>query len=330
MDVHLYQSLMISFRSEVSAYKKAIVAWLDRVGVGKTSRKRELIAQEIFWPASDHGLTAEVFEKIADAFECSSFMIQEGDIFKNLGSFLEKSTIQLDATELVPFFREISDLTPVGLDTSPTARCGKWELFCRLVWPGSTQPKKGDILYQGRSYELKGSSVRIQHGSLSGFEYITSTNKIFEGHGVEGNDTGCKRLKGCKVFEIEKKQHQEHYSKEFYGKEIIVRDCLADYMRSHGFDKGEKDAKMTNDDLKAFVECVVQANGKYNLELLQEKQLEVLFSEYKRKQGFDVLMIFGDGSNVKTIEDLPDLKKLNIETDYFRIGQDEKIGWYVS
>ena len=320
----------MTLRSEISSYKNAIIRWLDRVSIGKTVRKRELIAQEIFWPANDHGLTAEVFDGIADVFETTPFVIQEGDIFENLGSFLEKSTIDLDAAKLVPFFKEISDLTPIGLDTSPTARCGKWELFCRLVWPGSSQPKKGDILHKGKSHELKGSCVRLQHGSLSGFDYITSTNKIFEGHELEGNDTGCKRLKGSKVFEIEKKQHRAHYSKQFCGKETVVRDCLAKYMRSHGFDKGESNEKMTEKDLESFVERVVGMDGEYNLEILQRKQLEVLFSDYKQKQGFDVLIIFGDGSNVKIVEDLHDLKKLTIENDYFRIGQDEKIGWYVS
>ena len=286
--------MLMSFRSEISSYKNAIVRWLDRVSIGKTVRKRELIAQEMFWPANDHGLTPEVFDGIADAFESSPFVIGEGDLFEHLGVFLEKSTIEFDTGKLIPFFREISDLTPVGLDTSPTARCGKWELFCRLVWPGSSQPKKGDILHQGRSHELKGSSVRIQHGSLSGFDYITSTNRIFEGHGLDGNDTGCKRLRGRKVFEIEKKQHRDHYSKEFCGKVTVVRDCLAKYMRSHGFDKGEKNEKMSDEDLESFVECVVGAGGEYNLECLQRKQLEVMFSEYKQKQGFDVLMIFGD------------------------------------
>ena len=44
---------------------------------------------------------------------------------------------------------------------------------------------------------------------------------------------------------------------------------------------------------------------------------------------FDKLIIFGDGTNVKIIENTKQLSNCRITSDYFRIAQTTNLGWYI-
>ena len=44
---------------------------------------------------------------------------------------------------------------------------------------------------------------------------------------------------------------------------------------------------------------------------------------------FNKMIIFGNGTNMKIIENENDLNKCKITSDYFRINQTLNIGWYI-
>jgi hypothetical protein len=72
------------------------------------------------------------------------------------------------------------------------------------------------------------------------------------------------------------------------------------------------------------------ANNKWHQDELQHFILKKLFVEYKTKNGFDKMIIFGDGTNVKILNVEHDLHKITIVSDYFRINQTANIGWYIA
>ena len=312
------QSLVMA----IARFESSIVRWLGSASVGRTDEKRLAIARDMFWPAYDNGLTEGDIESLANAFASTPFQISEGDIFSNLRDYLKVKSLNPDL--LVPFLRDLSDLTPVGLNTSPNACCGRWELLYRLLRPGSRQPTKGDILDDGRTIELKGREVRIQDTEITGEAYIKTNNAIFAGSGFLGNETKAEKWRGGLVFEVEKRQHRLHYEKQWSKSPGDARSLIARYIKEHGFDQG-----LGDQDVESFVTRVVGDAGEYNLAALQNLQLKCFFGRYKKKQEFDLLIVFGDGSNVKIIEEDEDLSRLEIKTDYFRIGQTTKIGWYV-
>ena len=43
----------------------------------------------------------------------------------------------------------------------------------------------------------------------------------------------------------------------------------------------------------------------------------------------NMMIIFGDGKNVKILKTEDDLKKIKISTDYFRINQSVPVGFYI-
>ena len=67
----------------------------------------------------------------------------------------------------------------------------------------------------------------------------------------------------------------------------------------------------------------------FNQELYQRTLLADFFVKYKKQTEFDILVFFGDGTNVKMLSSVADLDKVVITTDYFRIAQSANIGWYI-
>ena len=296
--------------------------WLQSASIGSTMRKRNDIAWDMIKPAYKRGMTDEHISGLASAFMTRPFQVCEGNIFDALGSYLD--SLGLDSGLLVPFLRDLSELTPVGLNTSPNACCGRWELFYRLVRPSSSQPAKGDIRDGPTTIELKGSQVRLSDPSTTGVEYRKRNHAIYSGSPFAGNKTTAKDLKDVPVFEIEKTQHRDHYQAQWEKDPDEARKCMKRYVQEYGFDSGLGEAE-----LDGLVSRIIGTGGEYDLDVLQRRQLECFFLRYKNEQSFDILILFGDGSNVKFVKDTSDLNKLSIQTDYFRIAQKANIGWYV-
>ena len=67
----------------------------------------------------------------------------------------------------------------------------------------------------------------------------------------------------------------------------------------------------------------------YQQEVYQRILLNDWFEKYKARMSFDKLMIFGDGKNVKIIQNTEQLSNCRITSDYFRIAQTTNLGWYI-
>jgi len=297
------------FNIELDKRISVIRDWLNENKIGATKEKRENIVWEMFRYVVKHDIDNDI-HRIKDKLKQTPFCIKPGDLWKDLLEYFDNNT------KFVEFFKDISELTPCGLNTSPNACCGKFELFYRLALPNSTQPTKGDIMDNGKIYELKGCQVRISDTELTGIEYKKNCSNIFEGH-IVGNTVKSGGLIGSNVYEIEKTQHKSHYQIEF-GKDLTVsKHLLREYFIRNGW-------ICTQEDINHIFE-----NDIWNQDIMQKILLRNMFIKYKQKKEFDTMYIFGNGTNVKIIREPEDLNQIQITTDYFRINQTGNVGWYI-
>ena len=296
-------------RKFVNSTLQCIKNWLNTNNIGVTEAKRLSIAKEMWWVVYDTGLTESDLLGIQTQIRDTPFRFGEGNLWKHISSYFKGDK------KKVEFCQQISLLTPSGLNTSPNACCGKYELLYRLFRPLSRQPKRGDICDDGEIIELKGSEVRVQDTLLGGVSYIENTNQLFKKYGYQGNRTRAVKYRGQEVFEIEKPQHYDHYRVQFETDIEKTRRVLGEYFKMHQW-------KVTIDE--------IVKDGKWNQEGMQRAILSNMFEKYQTKSGFDKMLIFGDGNNVKLISGVNDLDKVRIYDNYFRIAQTEKVGWYIS
>jgi hypothetical protein len=298
---------------EIVLYSKEskIQEWLYGAKIGETKKKTEQIAWVILQCVYHHGIQNDDIDIIKEKTKQTPFIIRPDDnIWKDLLEYFDGNNIY------VKFFKDISELTPCGLNTSPNACCGKYELLYRLLRPGSKQPKKGDIIDNGEICEIKGCEVRISDTELTGTQYKKNNTKIFEGH-IVGNNVKTGGLKGAKVYEIEKEQYKEHYQQEF-GKDITKsKKLLCEYFDENGW-------RCSDEEIDSIFET-----GVWNQEIMKKIILKKMFIKYQQKSKFNKMYIFGNGTNVKIISNPEDLDKIQIVADYFRINQSANVGWYI-
>lgn len=299
----------MNFNTELNTRLSVIRDWLRENKIGATNEKTENIVWDMFRYVVKHSIEDDI-NTIKEKLRETSIVIKTGNLWEHLLEYFDGNS------KYVAFFQDISKLTPSGLNTSPNACCGKFELLYRLLRPNSMQPKKGDIMDNGEIYELKGCEVRILDTELTGVEYKKKCTKIFEGH-IVGNIVKTGGLKGANVYEIEKEQHREHYEKEF-GKDIInSKRLMREYFEENGW-------RCDDDEIDSIFEA-----GVWNQEIMKKIILRKMFIKYKKETEFDRMYIFGDGTNVKIIITPEDLDKIKINADYFRINQTANVGWYI-
>ena len=319
-------------RSQVTQFLGAITQWVASSNIGKTVVKQQSIAKELFWPVFDNNLSVQQIITLRETLAAKPFEIREGNIFEHLDAYVIANDLgtphSLDA-----LWKAIAEMTPTGLNTSPNACCGKYELLYRLIRPGASQPNKGDILDAGVVIELKGKEVRLSDPKLTGITYIKKTNDIFNDCEFEGNNTTTSKWRGRKVFEIEKTQHRDHYVTQFAKNGDRARSLIAQYLTEHAFCASSNALDIASEvipDISDHSEATPSPGyGAFDQDRLQRVILGSFFQKYKEKQEFDRIIVFGDGTDVKFIENEKDLEKLTIYSDYFRIGQTANIGWYI-
>jgi hypothetical protein len=299
----------LDFIQELNNKLSVVRDWLIENKIGATNEKTETIVWEIFRYVVKHGVESDI-QLIKEKLKQTPCVIGEGNLWEYLLEYFDSNT------RIVAFCQDISELTPCGLNTSPNACCGKFELLYRLLRPNSSQPKKGDIVDNGEICEIKGSEVRISDTELIGIEYKKNCSRIFEGH-IVGNIVKTGGLKGSGVYEIEKKQYKNHYQFEFAKDIHLSKKLIREYFNDNGWqcDDGE-------------IECIFE-NNDWNQDTMNKIITRKMYMKYKQKMGFDKMFIFGNGTNVKIISGPNDLSKIQITTDYFRINQTGNVGWYI-
>lgn len=298
--------------SKIDVLLKLVTAWLIKNEIGKTKEKKTDIAWSIFRYLHENQITESELELLINFINDNEFILKEGNIWDNLDCYFKN-------TKYLNLFKDIYNLTPPGLSTSPNAACGKGELFYRLLRPKSRQPNRGDIIDNSIKKELKGCEARISSLTITGKEYKKITDDLFDGI-ITGNIPKTGGLKGKYCYEIEKSQYKSYYESEFKKIDLPTRiikfEKLLENLNIEG-DIPSKVAQITHS------EC---AFNQYNY---QRVLLEDWYSKYKKSNNFQELIFLGKGDNVKIIKETSDLDKLEICNDYFRINQNGLIGWYV-
>lgn len=310
----LYKYLKMEFNSEVKKRVSLIEEWLKENKIGATNIKTKSIAQEIFWVNQEHNIENSDMIFIRDKLKQIPFTISEGNLWAKLLEYFHGNNKYVD------YLQAISELTPTGLNTSPNACCGKFELLYRIIRPESRQPTKGDILDNGQKYELKGKTndggVRISDTELTGKEYEKNCKEIFTGK-INGNIVKKGGLKDTTVYEPEKIQYKQHYKAEFDKNISLSKQLIFSYLNMNGWSTTIKEVE------------TIFLNDSWNQEIMNKIILSKMFAKYKAKNGFDKIIIFGDGTNVKIMKNVDDLDKIQIDSDYFRINQPLNVGWYI-
>jgi hypothetical protein len=304
----------MDFNLELHRRLSIIENWLIENNIGTTTEKRLNISKDMFWLVITHCIDENDIIYMKNKLKEKPFTICEGNIWETITEYFNENN------KYVAFFRDIAEITPIGLNTSPNACCGKFELFYRLLRPESLQPKKGDIMDNGEICEIKGKTieggVRISDTELTGKEYKRICSKIFEQH-ITGNIVKKGGLSGENAYEIEKKQYCEHYKIEF-GKDInSSKKLIKNYFDENGW-------AIMDDEIETIFE-----HNDWNQDKMNRIILKKMFNKYKIQKGFNKMVVFGDGTNVKILSTDNDLDKIIIIADYFRINQAINVGWYI-
>jgi hypothetical protein len=289
-----------------------IVDWECENKICSTHEKKENVSRELLHLVKKHGIEKNVLKIMREKLKQTPFVIKPGDLWKHSLEYFDGNEM------LVEFIKDVSELTPKGIAKSPNADCGKYELLCRLLLPNSKQPKKGDFEDNGEIIEVKGDQARIIDPQLCGVQYRENCKKIFEGCNIEGNIVTKGGLKGEIAYEIEKKQHKEHFQKEFKKDPATSKKIIAEYFIVNGWSVTDKEI----DD--------IFKTGSWNQETMNKTSCKKMFTKYKQQEKFDKMIIFGNGTDVKIITEAEDLDEMQIIGDYFRINQFKNVGWYVA
>ena len=314
LNVTAASNINISHMDFIHSLRASIVARLNENKIGSRPKKTLQIAQDIFWVMIEHHISDSDLLAITTKAREQPFMMREGNLWQHLSDYFGNA-------KYVAFLKDIAELTPSGLNTSPNACCGKFELLYRLLRPNSSQPAKGDILDGNEKAEIKGKTddggVRISSTELTGKDYKQKCDVVFKNTGIKPNIIKAGGLKHTEAYEIEKKQYNDHYTQEFERDIPYAKELHRHYLNINGWRCDQADID------KIF------KNDRWHQDELQRFILKKLFIDYKLKNEFDKMYIFGDGTNVKIIESEDDLSKLKITSDYFRINQAANVGWYI-
>jgi hypothetical protein len=308
-------SQKMNLKFETSILLNTIIEWLNDNNIGNSNKNKMNIAREIFWVIIANDMENDI-QHIKHQITTKEFVFTEGNVWDSILTYFDGNHRYLQ------FCKDVSELTPSGLNTSPNACCGKFELLYRLLRPVSIQPQRGDILDNGVKIEIKGKTgddggVRISSTELTGKTYKTNNDSVFKDTSIKPNNVKTGGLKNTTVYEIEKTQYKEHYKREFDRDIHLSKELIKGFLTINGWSFIDSDIEQ------------IFTNNEWNQDELQRFILKKLFFEYKTKNGFDKMIIFGDGTNVKVLYSEQDLNKITIVSDYFRINQTANIGWYI-
>jgi hypothetical protein len=244
---------------------------------------------------------------------------KEGDLWNHITQELINKKI-LNIEQFIKFFKLIKDEIPKGLNQSPNACCGKYELLFFLLNKDSIRPIKGDIELNGIKYEIKGNDIRVTNKNLSGKDYMKKMIELHEKFGInlKGRDGHIIQL-----YETEKpkftytyKNHFEKYiekSKKFHLEWFLIM----------GFELSNNENEK------------IHENNEWNYQLVR-KYIVIKFQKIMRKnEEYDRLVLCWDGTDIKIIKNNEHFEQqilnneIGIGSDFFRTKQTNPIGWYI-
>ncbi len=229
--------------------------------------------------------------------------------------------------------RHLFRLRPVGLGT-PNAASGEGELLLNFISKYLSKPKKGDLNYkyieEGITkdiiYEIKGSGFRV-FGNITEKSFNEAALKVAKKHKFEPN---ISKRSNISAVELEKNCHLNYWNNEFkyHCREDIfkfIEDWLRLINNNFNMDKESQSYNLLNN------------NNELQIEYLKKIIVKQLFTKFVENSNFNYLIYLGNnGENCKVITNeeekfnsMIDNNEIKISDDYFRINQDNKIGFYI-
>ena len=297
-----------SLKNLLLPYENYIDKWIDDNYICKHTNKKRDLFWDLLKCITDSGIGLQDFIDIINICSINNIIIGEGNMWDKLKVYFKDNHII--------FLKCISNTCPRALSSSPNADCGKFELLYRMLRPNSRQPNKGDIIDNEETIEIKGSQIRL-FSDKTGKQYIKDTNNIFGDKGIIGNNPKTGGLKGKEQFEIEKKQYQEHYNKQFCKDIPKSRVLIKEYLHIHDIPYSEIDMEQ------------MFKNNEWHQSVLQKLWLKKMYLLTMKNNGANKMIIFGNGTNVKILDNVDKLTNFKIDADYFRINQDNNVGYYI-
>ena len=286
-------------------------------------KKKKDISLAILSSVLENRMTINDLNNLKDFLLTIKFNFKEGNIFDEIKKELKKNKKINNINTFVEFFKDISQKTPTGLNQSPNAACGKYELLLFLLHKEAKQPTKGDVMIDGIKYEIKGKEIRFMNKNVSGKDYKRKMIKLHEDYGIllKGKNRNKKMIT---LFEPEKRMYTDKYKPIFEKNISLSKKFHKEWFNIMGFIL--KDEENEN----------IHKNNKWNFSLCIKYIIIKLGESMWEQEGFDKFVLMGeDGTDIKIIENKKDLKekvlnnKIIPQSDFFRTNQDKPIGWYI-
>jgi len=281
---------------------------------GAESKKKEAILDNLIAAIVRTNLTKE------DVENCIKDVNKDGVI--NLDFFKKGGNLFRDYInpKWVEFAKALFRQRSVGLGT-PNAASGEGELMFLFLSKAIKKPTSGDLKIGNEIIELKGEDTRV-FGDIQGDEFRKKTVAFCNVFGLVPNKADRTKLD---AVEIEKKQHLDYWKGQLSKfslekqKEFVVGWLKCVDGKEH-YDSVSK----------------IFGTGSFNYDLFIRELVKILFSVMVENGDFDKFIILGNGENAKILsKDIDDFNRkidngeIILQSDYFRINQKFKIGWYI-
>ncbi len=300
-------------RTMTSALIRELQGWLRLAGVQRQGGRSLTGARELFWLAQDTGVEVQDVRATSRLFQRLPLLMADGDIWRRLAHHLDPLP---RATAVHEFLQGTARIAPTWLAKSPRATSGKFELFYRLTRPECGWPDRGDVLDGGKVIEIKGRDGRLAHPTVTGMTHHTRSARAFGARGFVPNVSRVSAMKGASSFEVLKPYVQPHYTAQFHRRPADAASAVAEYL----------------EDLGAVPEGQGLAAAAYALggaepvgERLRRLWLEAIYDEHAASRQLDRLIVFGDGADVKIIDERDQLDKLEISGVGLRTGTPDRL-----
>ena len=222
------------------------------------------------------------------------------------------------------FSKTLFSCRPTGLGT-PHSAGGEGEFLFNVISTSITKPKKGDLQIKNSIKELKSENDRV-YSDISGKEFNRRTLLLCEKDNLIPNVCD-KNRQGVELAELGKKR--EHWKKELLKLNIEDRKIFL----SNWLIETNTFTKETADDVsnKCFKNGMIDVI-KLRKEIVKSFNRKTLESrgEYKHKLFFKNEKLFIIDNNPNNFDTMVDNDLIKIGSTFFRIFQNEKIGWYYS
>lgn len=220
------------------------------------------------------------------------------------------------------FSKTLFSCRPTGLGT-PNSAVGEGEFLFNVISTSITKPKKGDLQIKNSIKELKSENDRV-YSDISGKEFNRRTLLLCEKDNLIPNVCD-KNRQGVELAELGKKR--EHWKKELLKLNIEDRKIFL----SNWLIETNTFTKETADDVsnKCFKNGMIDVI-KLRKEIVKSFNRKTLESrgEYKHKLFFKNEKLFIIDNNPNNFDTMVDNDLIKIGSTFFRIFQNEKIGWY--